>query len=227
VIIAAALIAYAAAHLLTWRGPTMSAVLVLFLMSGLGFVGFLDDYIKISRQRSLGLRAVPKLVGQSIVSIAFAVLVLQFPNAQFRTPASTQVSFIRDTRFDLAFAGTVLGVILFIGWAYLITAAASNGVNLTDGLDGLATGASTLVFAAYILIGTWQSNQSCQTLSIDTDSSTALKCYEVRDPRDLAVVAACVMGAASGSCGGTPRRPRSSWATPARWLSAGRSPGSR
>ena len=198
VIIAAALIAYAAAHLLTWRGPTMSAVLVLFLMSGLGFVGFLDDYIKISRQRSLGLRAVPKLVGQSIVSIAFAVLVLQFPNAQFRTPASTQVSFIRDTRFDLAFAGTVLGVILFIGWAYLITAAASNGVNLTDGLDGLATGASTLVFAAYILIGTWQSNQSCQTLSIDTDSSTALKCYEVRDPRDLAVVAACVMGACVG-----------------------------
>ena len=198
VIIAAALIAYAAAHLLTWRGPTMSAVLVLFLMSGLGFVGFLDDYIKISRQRSLGLRAVPKLVGQSIVSIAFAVLVLQFPNAQFRTPASTQVSFIRDTRFDLAFAGTVLGVLLFIGWAYLITAAASNGVNLTDGLDGLATGASTLVFAAYILIGTWQSNQSCQTLSIDTDSSTALKCYEVRDPRDLAVVAACVMGACVG-----------------------------
>jgi phospho-N-acetylmuramoyl-pentapeptide-transferase len=198
VIIAAALISYAAAHLLTWRAPTMSAVLVLFLMSGLGFVGFLDDYIKISRQRSLGLRAVPKLVGQSVVSIAFAVLVLQFPNSQFRTPASTQVSFIRDTRFDLAFAGTVLGVILFIGWAYLITAAASNGVNLTDGLDGLATGASTLVFAAYILIGTWQSNQSCQTLSIDTDSSTALKCYEVRDPRDLAVVAACVMGACVG-----------------------------
>ena len=198
VILVSVVLGYAFAKLLTDSRPSASALLLLFLFCGLGIVGFLDDYIKISRQRSLGLRAVPKLVGQSIVSIAFAVLVLQFPNAQFRTPASTQVSFIRDTRFDLAFAGTVLGVILFIGWAYLITAAASNGVNLTDGLDGLATGTSTLVFAAYILIGTWQSNQSCQTLSIDTDSSTALKCYEVRDPRDLAVVAACVMGACVG-----------------------------
>ncbi len=198
VIIAAVLVAYAAAHLVTLRPPTMSAVLVLFLMAGLGFVGFLDDFIKISKQRSLGLRAGPKLIGQSVISIVFAVLVLQFPNSQFRTPASTQVSIIRDTRVDLAFAGTAVGVALFVVWAYLMIAAASNGVNLTDGLDGLATGASTLVFAAYVLIGTWQSNQSCQNLSSDATSATALKCYEVRDPRDLAVVAACVMGACIG-----------------------------
>ena len=198
VILASALFAYAAAHLLTWRPPTMSAILVLFLMSGLGFIGFLDDFIKISKQRSLGLRAVPKLVGQSVVSVVFAVLVLQFPNHQWRTPASTQVSFIRDTSIDLAFAGTALGIALFVVWAYLMIAAASNGVNLTDGLDGLATGASILVFAAYVLIGTWQSNQSCQNLASDATSATALKCYEVRDPRDLAVVAACVMGACIG-----------------------------
>jgi len=198
VIIGAALVAYAAAHLITLRPPTMSAVLVLFLMSGLGFIGFLDDFIKISKQRSLGLRPVPKLVGQSVVSVVFAVLVLQFPNHQFRTPASTQISFIRDTRFDLAFAGTALGIALFVVWAYLMIAAASNAVNLTDGLDGLATGASILVFAAYVLIGTWQSNQSCQNLANDAISATALKCYEVRDPRDLAVVAACVMGACIG-----------------------------
>ena len=198
VILASALFAYAAAHLLTWRPPTMSAILVLFLMSGLGFIGFLDDFIKISKQRSLGLRAVPKLVGQSVVSVVFAVLVLQFPNHQWRTPASTQVSFIRDTSIDLAFAGTALGIALFVLWAYLMIAAASNGVNLTDGLDGLATGASILVFAAYVLIGTWQSNQSCQNLASDATSATALKCYEVRDPRDLAVVAACVMGACIG-----------------------------
>ena len=198
VIIGAALLAYAAAHLITLRPPTMSAVLVLFLMSGLGFIGFLDDFIKISKQRSLGLRPVPKLVGQSVVSVVFAVLVLQFPNHQFRTPASTQISFIRDTRFDLAFAGTALGIALFVVWAYLMIAAASNAVNLTDGLDGLATGASILVFAAYVLIGTWQSNQSCQNLANDAISATALKCYEVRDPRDLAVVAACVMGACIG-----------------------------
>lgn len=198
VIIGAALLAYTGAHLVTWQLPTVSAVLVLFLMAGLGFIGFLDDFIKIKNQRSLGLRPVPKLVGQSVVSVVFAVLVLQFPNGQFRTPASTQISFIRDTGLDLAFAGTALGVVLFVVWAYLMIAATSNGVNLTDGLDGLATGASTLVFAAYVLIGTWQSNQSCQALSSDALSSTALKCYEVRDPRDLAVVAACVMGACIG-----------------------------
>jgi phospho-N-acetylmuramoyl-pentapeptide-transferase len=176
----------------------MSAILVLFLMTGLGVVGFLDDFIKISKQRSLGLRSVPKLIGQSVVALLFAVLVLQFPNHKFRTPASTQISFIRDTRFDFAFAGATLGVILFCIWAYLMIAATSNGVNLTDGLDGLATGASTLVFAAYVLIGTWQSNQSCQQLGDGETGAAALKCYEVRDPRDLAVVAACLMGACIG-----------------------------
>jgi phospho-N-acetylmuramoyl-pentapeptide-transferase len=198
VIILAALGAYAAAHIITLNPPTMSAVLVLFLMTGLGVVGFLDDFIKITKQRSLGLRAVPKLVGQSVVALLFAVMVLQFPNHQYRTPASTQVSFIRDTRFDLAFAGPTIGVVLFVIWAYVMIAATSNGVNVTDGLDGLATGASTLVFAAYILIGTWQSNQSCQVLSADETGAAALKCYEVRDPRDLAVVAACLMGACVG-----------------------------
>ncbi len=198
VLILATLLAYAAAHLITMTSPSWSAVLVLFLMTGLGVVGFLDDFIKISKQRSLGLRAVPKLTAQSVVALLFAVLVLQFPNATFRTPASTQISFIRDTRFDLAFAGPALGVILFVLWAYLMIAATSNGVNLTDGLDGLATGASTLVFAAYVLIGTWQSNQNCQLLGEDESGASALKCYEVRDPRDLAVVAACLMGACIG-----------------------------
>ncbi|GMA85423.1 phospho-N-acetylmuramoyl-pentapeptide-transferase [Angustibacter aerolatus] len=198
VIIGGTLAAYVAAHLLTWRPPTVSGLLVLFLMTGLGFIGFLDDFIKIRNQRSLGLRAVPRLIGQSLVSVVFAVLALQFPNHAFRTPASTQISFIRDTPLDLAFAGPALGLALFVVWAYVLIAATSNGVNLTDGLDGLATGASTLVFAAFVLIGTWQSNQACQTLQTGTPSSTALKCYEVRDPRDLAVVAACVMGSCIG-----------------------------
>jgi phospho-N-acetylmuramoyl-pentapeptide-transferase len=199
VIILAALSAYAVAHLVTLTAPTWSAILVLFLMTGLGLVGFVDDFIKISKQRSLGLRTVPKLIGQSIISIVFAVLVLQFPNEQFRTPASTQVSFIRETAFDLAFGGPALiGIIVFVIWAYLMIAATSNGVNLTDGLDGLATGSSILVFASYVLISIWQSNQNCQNLTVTEGASSALKCYEVRDPRDLAVVAACLMGACIG-----------------------------
>ena len=97
VIVLASLVAYAVAHLVTLQAPTVSGLLVLFLMAGLGFVGFLDDYIKISKQRSLGLRSKQKLAGQTLVAVVFAVLALQFPNDSFRTPASTFVSFVRDT----------------------------------------------------------------------------------------------------------------------------------
>ncbi len=193
VIILATLGAYGVAHLVTGASMTMSAVLVLFLMTGLGLVGFLDDFIKISRQRSLGLRSVPKLIGQSVVAVVFAVMALQFPNEQYRTPASTNVSVVRDTAIDLAFAGPVLGLLLFVLWAQVIVAAASNGVNLTDGLDGLATGAATMVAGAFVIIGIWESGQSCQVIAV-----AGPNCYEVRDPLDLAVVAAAVMGACFG-----------------------------
>ena len=191
VIMGSALLAYGAAHLFTLTPLTVSGILVLFLMAGLGLVGFLDDYLKISRQRSLGLRSREKLAGQTLVAVIFAVLALQFPNERFRTPAVPFVSFVRDTNVNFAFAGTLLGLILFVLWANLIVAGTSNGVNLTDGLDGLATGASVMVFGAYVLIAIWQSNQSCQF-------NPGIKCYEVRDPRDLAVVAAALMGACFG-----------------------------
>jgi phospho-N-acetylmuramoyl-pentapeptide-transferase len=191
VIIGATLLGYLVAHGVTMTGPTMSAVLVLFLMTGLGIVGFLDDYLKISRQRSLGLRAGAKLAGQSAVAITFALLALQFQSSSFRTPASTRVSFIRDTAIDLAFAGAAVGLVLFVIWALLMIAAWSNGVNLTDGLDGLATGTSVMVFGAYVLVGIWQSNNSCL-------ERPGLQCYEVRDPRDLAVVAAAALGSCFG-----------------------------
>jgi phospho-N-acetylmuramoyl-pentapeptide-transferase len=191
VIMGAALLAYGAAHLFTMTPLTVSGVLVLFLMAGLGIVGFLDDYLKISRQRSLGLRSREKLAGQTLVAVIFAVLALQFPNERFRTPAVPFVSFVRDTNVNFAFAGTLLGLILFVLWANLIVAGTSNGVNLTDGLDGLATGTSVMVFGSYVLIAIWQFNQNCQ-------SNPGVKCYEVRDPHDLAVVAAALMGACFG-----------------------------
>jgi len=191
VIIGASLLAYGAAHLFTLTPLTVSGVLVLFLMTGLGIVGFLDDYLKISKQRSLGLRSREKLAGQTLVGVIFAILALQFPNERFRTPGVPFVSFVRDTNVNFAFAGTLLGLILFVLWANLIVAGLSNGVNLTDGLDGLATGASAMVFGSYVLIAIWQGNQNCQF-------NPGVKCYEVRDPRDLAVVAAALMGACFG-----------------------------
>jgi phospho-N-acetylmuramoyl-pentapeptide-transferase len=197
VIIAAMVLGYLAAHTVFWSAPTVSAVLVLGLTIGLGLVGFLDDFIKISKQRSLGLRSVPKLLGQSAVAVAFAVLALQFPDARHHRPASTRISFTRDTALDLAVFGAVVGVVLFVIWALLMVAATSNGVNLTDGLDGLASGATAFVAGAYLLIGIWQSNQSCDATRLGVGPNTP-HCYATRDPLDLAVVAAALLGACIG-----------------------------
>jgi phospho-N-acetylmuramoyl-pentapeptide-transferase len=191
VIIGATLIGFGVAALVTGNLPSASALLVLFLMTGLGVVGFLDDYIKIARQRSLGLSARWKIVGQGFVGITFAVLALQFPDATLRTPASTSISFIRDTGLDLAFAGATIGAILFVIWANFLITAWSNAVNLTDGLDGLATGSSLIVFGAYVIVCVWQFNQRCGL-------AENLKCYATRDPLDMAVVAAAVTGACFG-----------------------------
>lgn len=89
--------------------------------------------------------------------------------------------------------GLLIGLLLFVVWANFLITAWSNAVNLTDGLDGLATGVSLFVFAIYLLVGLWQSNQSCQVLS-----SVGPRCYETRDPRDIAIVAAAIVGACFG-----------------------------
>ncbi|MBN9376606.1 MAG: phospho-N-acetylmuramoyl-pentapeptide-transferase [Cellulomonas sp.] len=193
VIILATIFGWAGALLLTGTKPTASAGLVLFLMAGLGLVGFLDDFIKISRQRSLGLSPLAKVIGQGVVGITFAVAALQFPNAHNLTPASTHVSFIRDTRLDLAFAGAGVGLVLFVVWANFLITAWSNSVNLTDGLDGLATGASLFVFGAYVMVGVWQNNQTCQRLA-----TLGPRCYETRDPLAMATLAAALTGALFG-----------------------------
>ncbi|MET8826712.1 phospho-N-acetylmuramoyl-pentapeptide-transferase [Streptomyces sp. NPDC004610] len=172
----------------TDAAPTYSGLLVLGLMVGMGLVGFLDDYIKIVKRRSLGLRAKAKMAGQLIVGIAFAVLALQFADSRGNAPASTKLSFITDF-------GWTIGPVLFVVWALFMILAMSNGVNLTDGLDGLATGASVLVFGAYTFIGVWQFQESCANAGALTNPGA---CYEVRDPLDLAVVSAALMGSCLG-----------------------------
>lgn len=193
IIILATVVGYAVANIVAGRSPGASGWLLMFLMVGMGFIGFLDDYIKISNQRSLGLSPLGKIVGQALIGILFAVLALQFRNDDFRTPASMRLSFVRDTDLTLAFAGVGVGLVLFVLWANFLITAWSNAVNLTDGLDGLATGASMISFGAYTIITIWQSNQSC--LSI-LDPATG--CYEVRDPRDLAMICAAIVGACFG-----------------------------
>ena len=186
VIILSVLGAYFVAHLVPIRLPTSSGLLVLFLMTGLGLVGLADDFIKISEQRSLGLRAWTKVVGQGLVAVLFGIGALMFENERGLTPGSAAISFVRDSAI-------VLPAVLFVVWAFFMIVAASNAVNLTDGLDGLATGTTVMVSGAYMVVAAWQLGQSCEFMSPATP-----KCYEVRDSRDLAVVAAALLGACFG-----------------------------
>jgi phospho-N-acetylmuramoyl-pentapeptide-transferase len=130
------------------------------------------------------LRSGAKLIGQALVGGIFAVFALHFPDGYDITPASLHLSFLSDF-------GIAIGPVFFVVWVIVMAAGTSNGVNLTDGLDGLATGASILVLAAYVIIGNWQYREGCTV-------ALAPNCYDVRDPLDLAVVAAVVMGACFG-----------------------------
>jgi phospho-N-acetylmuramoyl-pentapeptide-transferase len=171
---------------------TVSALLVIALVIGLGFIGFLDDWLKVSREKSLGLKGRYKIVGQVVVAATFGYFGIQFADNEGLTPISLNLSAVRDTSI-------VLGAVAVVIWISLMVTATSNGVNLTDGLDGLATGASVMTFLAFILIGIWEFGQGC---AIATDlaisSDLASGCYSVRDPLDLAVLAAALAGACTG-----------------------------
>jgi phospho-N-acetylmuramoyl-pentapeptide-transferase len=190
VIIAATMLGYLGSNLATGRTARASGLLVLALMAGLGLVGFLDDFLKIRRQRSLGLRPTWKFIFQGAVGITFALLAI-LPLAGREPVASTRLSFLRDTSIDLAFAGKTVGIVLFVIWANFLITAWSNGVNLTDGLDGLASGACAMVFGAYVIVTQWQITNLCA-------NHPGHGCYEVRGPLDVAIVAASILGACLG-----------------------------
>ncbi|WP_154792050.1 phospho-N-acetylmuramoyl-pentapeptide-transferase [Occultella kanbiaonis] len=197
IFILGSVIGYLLAHLITSQAVTLSGLLVIYLMVGLGLVGFVDDFLKTRRQRSLGLGGWSKIAGMVLVAAGFAALALNFPDANGLTPASTMISFVRDVGWlDLAVFGTVVGGILFAIWVTLIIVSAGNAVNVVDGLDGLATGASIFSLSAYIVIGFWQFNQWCYKSNLD--DVVEGKCYEVRDPLDLAIIAAAIAGALFG-----------------------------
>lgn len=184
VIIVATVLAYTIAHIFSGRPPTVSALLVIGLVIALGLIGFLDDYLKISRKQSLGLTGKQKLISQGAVAALFGYLGIQFADIGGLTPISQNLSTVRETSI-------VLGPVLVVIWIALMVVATSNGVNLTDGLDGLASGAAVMTFLAFVLIGVWEFGQSCALV-------TSANCYEVRDPLDLAVLAAAFAGSCTG-----------------------------
>ena len=170
---------YLSGHILgSFRSTGTAGVLVLGVAAALGLVGFMDDYLKMRHQRSLGLNKTAKVLGQLGVAIAFAVL------ARNVYGVSTNLSFVRETALNLG--------PFFVLWVFLIMAGTSNGVNLTDGLDGLAAGSGALVFAAYVVIAFWQFRHPCVT-------GGGPGCYTgIPDPLDLAIAAAAVLGACAG-----------------------------
>jgi phospho-N-acetylmuramoyl-pentapeptide-transferase len=207
--IVATVIAYVAGHLalttlpavqIAQVGPTMTALVLLGLFVFCGAVGFLDDFLKVRRRNSNGLSARGKLLGQLLVGVGFAIVALFFPSTMInqadgrtvtntQTVASEYISFIRDIGWlDVGKVGSVL---IFV----FVIMSMSNGVNLTDGLDGLATGASTMVLAAYSVIAFWQYRHWCADPSYFRPDRY---CYEVRDPLEIALIA----GAAAGACVG-------------------------
>src|SRR5919202_6779467 len=118
-IILAIWLGYVASHLLTGEPITASALLVLFLTTALGIVGFLDDFIKLRRARNLGLNKTSKTVGQVLTATIFGILALRFANADGLAPASDSLSFVRDiTVLSFGAIGFVLLANLIIaGWS--------------------------------------------------------------------------------------------------------------
>lgn len=184
IFILAAVFGYLIAHLITGNSVTASALLVMGLVVSLGIIGFLDDWLKVSRQNSRGLPGRYKLLGQAIVAAVFGYMGLQFVDSDSLAPISQYLSGVRETSI-------YLGSGLAIVWIVIMVMSASNGVNLADGLDGLATGASIMTFLAFVLIGVWEFGQSCAI-------NAAAGCYAVRDPLDLAVLAAAFAGGCTG-----------------------------
>jgi phospho-N-acetylmuramoyl-pentapeptide-transferase len=179
VIVVGILLAYVAGRVSLPR-VTAAGLAVLLATIGLALVGFLDDFIKVRRQRSLGLSKTAKMIGQAIVAVAFGLIAVKAANVPM------ELSFIRTT-------GVFLGVVFYV-WVFVILSSSSNSVNLTDGLDGLASGSSILVLSAYVFISFWQYRHTC------VFSPLSAGCYPVgiNASLDVAIVAAGAAGATAG-----------------------------
>lgn len=188
----ATILAYLAAHLVPGTRITPSGVLVLFMMVGMGAVGFLDDYLKTHRRNSAGLSERGKVIGQMLVVLIWTPLALWWPNTRGTPAATWSISFIRDLDWaDLARWGGVVGVILVLIWIAVLSFATTNAVNFTDGLDGLLVGTAITTMAAYVVICLFQMRQSCLV-------NPGPACFTTADPHDLAIVCCALLGSLAG-----------------------------
>jgi phospho-N-acetylmuramoyl-pentapeptide-transferase len=197
VFIVATVIAYVAGHLVfatlppdqlgAPTGPTTTGVVLLGLFVSLGLLGFADDFLKVRYKNSLGISARAKLIGQAVIGVVFGALALWLPSGppSHETVASSALSFVKDIDWlDM----TKYGALVLFVFAVM---AMSNAVNLTDGLDGLATGASAVVLGSYALIAFWQYRHWHNDPQYHGGYV-----YFVRDPLEIAIIS----GAAAAAC---------------------------
>ncbi len=174
-IVGGAAVGYLLAHIRANTFYTTTGLCVMGLVIGAGAVGLMDDWIKVSRERNVGLSKRAKFAGLLGVATAFSVVTVTV------TDVHTELSF---TRFDSI--GLELGIVGWTIWAVLLIEATTNGVNLSDGLDGLAAGSAIYAFIAFIVIGFWASR------------GDHLAFYDTAHAFDLAVIAAAMLGGCVG-----------------------------
>jgi phospho-N-acetylmuramoyl-pentapeptide-transferase len=172
VIIVGAVAGYFVAHVREGVIFTRSGLLTVAAIAGAGIVGAADDWIKVSRERNLGLSKRAKMGGLLLVAVGFAVL------AAIHTPVHFTLTF---TRFD--YPDLELARWLWIALTIFLILGMSNAVNLTDGLDGLAAGSGAMGFVTYTVIGFWALTHPA---------------YDLAHAFDLAVVSAAMLGGCVG-----------------------------
>jgi phospho-N-acetylmuramoyl-pentapeptide-transferase len=172
VIVVGAVAGYLVAHVREGVVFTRSGLLTIGAVAGAGLVGLVDDWIKVSRERNLGLSKRAKMGGLLAVAVGFAAL------AAIHTPAHLTLSFTRFDYPDLEVGQVGWGVLTI-----LLILGTTNAVNLTDGLDGLAAGSAAMGFVTYTIIGFWALTHPA---------------YQLPHAFDLAVVSAAMLGGCVG-----------------------------
>lgn len=168
---------------LLWAIPTNGYVLItLATMLVTGGIGFLDDYLKVSRKRSKGLGARAKLVLQLLWAFIAVGILYAWPESRANV-SKLMVPFMKDPLIaNLSVAGTLI-------FCALVLTGSTNAVNLTDGLDGLATGCSNAAAVAYLVLA---------YVSGNAIFANYLQVPYVPGTGELAVFCGCLLGAGMG-----------------------------
>jgi len=137
---------------LLWTKINAFVVVSLLVTAGMGLIGFFDDITKVVRARSLGLTPRQKLAGQIITGLAAALAINYYPGLRFELANATSNSIeMSPTATQVPIFGALDLGWLYIPFAVAVIVGASNAVNLTDGLDGLAAGSMIVATTPFLV----------------------------------------------------------------------------